>query len=288
MPELPPPPLSDHSHLMGIAHRPTTAKDGFRTQGLIAERGHADCVKQIAPSPSLTETAAGTTTSTTNSAPSIATTRAPRRLGLVMRARPTCGQCNGQARAVRALDRAARWAQEGTSPAQVWRSCSSRHRRRCVRSMIRKHGKCSRAGRLEMATVLIVDDAPDTLDLCTELLESAGHRVQTGRNGQEGLKSLADGPLPDCVLLDVEMPILSGPQMAHQMLLHDAGEERIPILLVSARGDLPEIARRIGTPYFLAKATPNYGKALLRILALALTERRAPEARAAVGIELQE
>ncbi len=129
-----------------------------------------------------------------------------------------------------------------------------------------------------MATVLIVDDNPDTVELCTEILESAGYRVQTGRNGEEGLKSLDAGPLPDCVLLDVEMPILSGPGMAHQMLLHDAGEETIPIVLVSGRDDLSDIARRMGTPYFLAKATPNYGKALLEILARALDECRAPAA----------
>jgi CheY-like chemotaxis protein len=79
-----------------------------------------------------------------------------------------------------------------------------------------------------MSNVLIVDDSPDAVVVTTELLESAGHRVQTGYNGEEGLKSLTAGPLPDCVLLDVDMPVLNGPGMAHQMLLHDAGEERIP------------------------------------------------------------
>ncbi len=127
-----------------------------------------------------------------------------------------------------------------------------------------------------MANVLIVDDNSDTLELCTELLESAGHHVRTGRNGEEGMLSLDRAPLPDCILLDVEMPVLSGPGMAHRMLLRDAGSEDIPILLVSARDDLSEIAERIGTPYFLAKTTPNYGKALLEILGRALRERRAP------------
>lgn len=131
-----------------------------------------------------------------------------------------------------------------------------------------------------MASVLIVDDQSDIVELSTELLESAGHRVQTGRNGEEGLRSLAAGPLRDCVLLDVDMPVLrlSGPGMAHRMLLHDAGEDRIPILLVSERDDLAEVAGRIGTPYFLAKATPDYGRTLLAILDRALRERRAPAA----------
>jgi CheY-like chemotaxis protein len=127
-----------------------------------------------------------------------------------------------------------------------------------------------------MANVLIVDDDSDTVVLSTKLLESAGHRVQSGCNGQEGLKALSEGPLPDCVLLDVEMPVLDGPEMAHEMLLHDAGEEAIPILLVSARMDLPQLARRMGTPYFLAKASADYGKALLTIVERAVRERRRP------------
>jgi CheY-like chemotaxis protein len=129
-----------------------------------------------------------------------------------------------------------------------------------------------------MANILIVDDQPDTLELTTVVLESAGHRVQTGGNGVEGLRALAAGPLPDCVVVDVEMPVLGGPGMVHQMLLNDAGEEKIPIVLVSGRGDLPEIAERVGTRYFLLKATPNYGRALLTVLDRALREREAPAA----------
>jgi CheY-like chemotaxis protein len=127
-----------------------------------------------------------------------------------------------------------------------------------------------------MANVLIVDDDLDIADASRELLESAGHRIRTAHTGVEGLASLRAAPLPDCLLLDVEMPVLDGPRMAHQMLLHDAGEERIPILLVSGRDDLPAAAARMGTPYFLKKASADYGEALLKILDRALSERHAP------------
>jgi CheY-like chemotaxis protein len=129
-----------------------------------------------------------------------------------------------------------------------------------------------------MANVLIVDDDTETLELSAELLESAGHRVATGCSGEDGLKSLGAGLLPDCVVLDVDMPGMSGPEMAHRMRIHDAGEERIPIVLVSGRDDLSAIARRMGTPYFLRKATGDYGETLLKLLERALGERRAPEA----------
>jgi CheY-like chemotaxis protein len=129
-----------------------------------------------------------------------------------------------------------------------------------------------------MANILIVDDQLDTVELSSAVLESAGHRVRTAGNGLEGLKALAAEPLPDCVVLDVDMPVLGGPAMAHEMFLHDAGEEKIPILLVSGRDDLADIAQRLGTPYFLAKATPDYGSALLTTLDRALREREAPAA----------
>jgi CheY-like chemotaxis protein len=127
-----------------------------------------------------------------------------------------------------------------------------------------------------MANVLIVDDDFDIVDISRELLESAGHRVRIAHTGEEGLASLSTAPLPDCVLLDVEMPVLDGPGMAHKMLRHDAGEETIPILLVSGRDDLSAVAARMGTPYFLKKASADYGEVLLRILSRALSERRAP------------
>ena len=59
---------------MMTAHRPTTANDGVRTQGFSAERGHAEAVKQTAPSPPANEITAGINTRTTAMAPMIAGT----------------------------------------------------------------------------------------------------------------------------------------------------------------------------------------------------------------------
>jgi FixJ family two-component response regulator len=127
-----------------------------------------------------------------------------------------------------------------------------------------------------MANILIVDDDVHIVEASRELLESVGHCVRTGHSGDEGLASLANAALPDCLLLDVDMPMMNGPAMAHQMLLHEGREERIPILLVSGRNDLCAVAARMGTPYFLAKGRADYGEVLLKILDRATIERRAP------------
>ena len=125
-----------------------------------------------------------------------------------------------------------------------------------------------------MAHILLVDDDNDIVDALAELLRDEGHEVHTASTGEEGLTVLRGSTLPDALILDVDMPILGGPGMAHKMLVHDAGEEKIPIILMSARHDLPQIAAKMGTSYVLAK--PTTFVAFVAMLDRALGERRAP------------
>jgi DNA-binding NtrC family response regulator len=125
-----------------------------------------------------------------------------------------------------------------------------------------------------MANLLVVDDDNDLVDALGEMLRARGHVVHTAGTGEEGLLVLRSASLPDALILDVDMPILGGPGMAREMLVHDAGEEKIPIILVSGNSDLARIAKRMGTPYFLGK--PCGIDALIHLLDRALRERRAP------------
>lgn len=75
-----------------------------------------------------------------------------------------------------------------------------------------------------MADLLIVDDDADTTEALEDVLASEGHRIRVARDGVEGLASVRSGR-PDVILLDVEMPRLTGPEMAYQMLVRDAGDE---------------------------------------------------------------
>ncbi len=124
-----------------------------------------------------------------------------------------------------------------------------------------------------MADILVVDDDTDVAELLTIVLQSAGHVVRRAADGLEGLR-LIEERLPDVIVLDVEMPRLSGPQMAYRLLVADAGRERVPIVLVSGVVDLETVGARVGTPYLLAK--PYSAEQLNETLGLALTERRQP------------
>ena len=69
------------------------------------------------------------------------------------------------------------------------------------------------------ATVLVVDDDPDTVETMRDILEEEGHTVLSARNGREGLE-VALRRIPDLVLLDLDMPIMDG-----HAFLEAAGKE---------------------------------------------------------------
>jgi PAS domain S-box-containing protein len=81
-------------------------------------------------------------------------------------------------------------------------------------------------------SVLIVNDAPDQLNLMQSLLHKAGYRVFTADDGSEGY-SLAKELQPDLVISDVTMPHMNGLEFC-QRLRQDSELQTVPILLVSA------------------------------------------------------
>jgi CheY-like chemotaxis protein len=120
-----------------------------------------------------------------------------------------------------------------------------------------------------MAEVLVVDDDPDAAEAFAEVLQCEGHHVRLAYDGEEGIRE-ARSLLPDLVLLDVDMPMLDGPGMAQLMLVYNMGLEQVPIILVSGVPNLRDVAKRVGTPYFLAK--PFTCTRLLDLVGRALTE----------------
>jgi len=124
-----------------------------------------------------------------------------------------------------------------------------------------------------MADILIVDDDADTAEILCDVLLERGHEVRVAHDGRDGLAHL-HLRLPDLVVLDVEMPVLTGPEMAYEMFLRDHGLEHVPIILSSGVWDLQAVAAVVGTPYFLAK--PFMLAAMLSLIERALRERTAP------------
>jgi len=57
--------------------------------------------------------------------------------------------------------------------------------------------------------VLIVDDAPDTLDIIKEILRYEGYAVITASTGEEGVKKVEEEK-PEVVLMDINLPGIDG------------------------------------------------------------------------------
>ena len=62
----------------------------------------------------------------------------------------------------------------------------------------------------ETLFILVVDDEPDSAELMERMVISLGHRVVKTSNGYEALQYLEQSAPPDIIMLDVEMPVLSG------------------------------------------------------------------------------
>ena len=101
------------------------------------------------------------------------------------------------------------------------------------------------------ALVFIVDDDRDTRESLSNLIRSAGLSAQTFSSAQEFLA--AERPkAPSCLLLDVQLPGLSGLDLQRE--LAKAGV-KIPIIFITGHGDIPTSVRAIkaGALEFLTK-----------------------------------
>lgn len=82
--------------------------------------------------------------------------------------------------------------------------------------------------------VLLVEDNPDMRSYIAGLLSDA-YRVEVATNGKDGLEK-ARQLLPDIIVTDVMMPVMTGDEMVRQ-LLADPVTQDIPVLMLTAKTD---------------------------------------------------
>jgi two-component system cell cycle response regulator DivK len=104
-----------------------------------------------------------------------------------------------------------------------------------------------------MARVLVVEDNVVNLELTSFLLQGAGHTVLCAVDAEIGLRLAREGH-PDLILMDMQLPGMSGLEAATRLKRDDA-TRHIPILAVTAlamKGDEERI-RAAGCDGYLAK-----------------------------------
>jgi len=95
-----------------------------------------------------------------------------------------------------------------------------------------------------MASVLIVDDEPENLELLEAVLTPAGHTIRKAGGGREALQAV-EQELPELILLDLMMPGVSGFDVC-EMLRASERTARIPIIIVTALDQVPVKERVLG------------------------------------------
>ncbi len=82
------------------------------------------------------------------------------------------------------------------------------------------------------ATVLVIEDNENNAYLVTFILEQYGYRVIQARDGETGI-ALARKLRPDLILLDIQLPVMDGYAVAHELVKNE--ESRcIPIVAVTS------------------------------------------------------
>jgi FixJ family two-component response regulator len=135
----------------------------------------------------------------------------------------------------------------------------------------------------DAGTVFIVDDDPAVLKSLARLLRSANHAVAVFASAQEFLAG--DHPSqPGCLVLDVEMPGLTGVELQQALAgRHSA----LPIIFLTGHGDIDMgvHAMKLGAVDFLTK--PVDGDVLLEAVRDAIERSRVIVAARAAMDEVQ-
>ena len=125
--------------------------------------------------------------------------------------------------------------------------------------------------------ILVVDDNEDVLHITASFLTAKGYVVDTAVDGQHALAQIAAEP-PDCVLLDIMMPDMSGIEVLNR-LKERPETSSIPVILVTAKSRDEDVLTgyKDGADYYITK--PFSAQQLVYGVRLVLGE--APAARAA-------
>jgi FixJ family two-component response regulator len=118
--------------------------------------------------------------------------------------------------------------------------------------------------------VFVVDDDPPVRRAIKRLVGSEGLQVELFGSAQEFLQGWRPDA-PSCLVLDIKLPGINGLDFQHQLA---AADIRIPIIFITACGDIPMTVRamKAGAVEFLTK--PFRGRDLLEAIQVALERDR--------------
>jgi len=92
-------------------------------------------------------------------------------------------------------------------------------------------------------SILLADDNSTNRMVVSKILERGGHLVQSVTNGEEALNALEQEQF-DLVIMDVNMPVMTGIEAAQMLRFTGLGSDRLPIIALTADASA-EMADRV-------------------------------------------
>ncbi|MDP6567205.1 MAG: chemotaxis protein CheW [Alphaproteobacteria bacterium] len=126
-------------------------------------------------------------------------------------------------------------------------------------------------GHAQARKLLLVDDSPFFRNMLTPLLEVAGYQVTVAGDADEALALRESGAAFDCIISDIEMPGMSGFELAEQ-LKSDGLWQQTPIVALTSHVDPEDFerGRKVGFSDYVGKFDRD---ALLTTLSETLAEK---------------
>jgi CheY-like chemotaxis protein len=114
------------------------------------------------------------------------------------------------------------------------------------------------------SNILIVDDTPANLDVLCGMLRDRGYRVRVAISGARALTAMR-AERPDLVMLDINMPGMSGYDVCREMK-RDASLHNVPVIFISALDEVIDKVKAFeaGGADYVAKPF-EFGEVLARI-----------------------
>lgn len=105
---------------------------------------------------------------------------------------------------------------------------------------------------MENRKILVVDDEQLILDTVGDILEDEGYQVLTAESGEECLRMISDGEVPDLILLDIWMPGMDGIEVLKQL---KESHPFLPVIIMSGHGTIETAvkATKLGAFDFIEK-----------------------------------
>lgn len=113
--------------------------------------------------------------------------------------------------------------------------------------------------------VLLVDDHDDGRELLGEFLSYSGYTVEACASGEEALERVAQRGVPDAVITDLSLGLMSGTELA-QKLREQGATSAVPILAVTGHAAFDDPSHLFAAVLVKPVALPKLTETLHQVI----------------------